>query len=94
MNIKTTQIPIPSIIFDEEIYSRKGVDLKRVNVFVENMRDGFRFDPVEVKPVPGNFGKYRLPDGVPRWNAYKVVGMLKEQYIYISLIFAIGSKRI
>jgi len=56
----TTKIPISSIILDEEIYPRKGVDQKRVGIFAENIRDGFKFDPIEVEPHPDKPGKYRL----------------------------------
>lgn len=59
---------------DEAIYLRKGIDLKRVNIFAENMRGGFAFDPIEVEPVPEKSGKYRLLDGAHRWNAYKELG--------------------
>ena len=47
-----TKIPISSIILDEEIYPRKGIDQKRVGIFAENIRDGFKFDPIEVQPDP------------------------------------------
>ena len=42
------RIPISSIILDEEIYPRKGIDQKRVGIFAENIRDGFKFDSIEV----------------------------------------------
>ena len=44
----TTRIPISKIILDDEIYPRDGVDQKRVGIFAENIRDGFKFDPIEV----------------------------------------------
>ena len=47
---QATKIPISSIILDEEIYPRKGVDQKRVGIFAENIRNGFKFDPIEVQP--------------------------------------------
>ena len=56
----TTTIPISSIILDEEIYPRKGIDQKRVGIFAENIRDGFEFDPIEAQPDPDKPGKYRL----------------------------------
>ncbi len=46
------QIPVSSIILDEEIYPRKGIDHRRVGIFSENLRDGFAFDPIEVAPCP------------------------------------------
>ena len=60
-----TKIPISSIILDEDIYPRKGIDPKRVGIFDENIRDGFKFEPIEVEPAPGKPGKYRLLDGAP-----------------------------
>jgi hypothetical protein len=66
MTKPATKIPISSIILDEEIYPRKGIDQKRVGIFAENFRDGFKFDPIEVQPDPDKPGKYRLLDGVHR----------------------------
>ena len=63
-NQVVTKIPISSIILDEDIYPRKGIDHKRVAIFAENIRDGFRFDPIVVEPVPGRPGIYRLLDGL------------------------------
>jgi hypothetical protein len=45
--------PIIAIILDEDIYPRKGVDHRRVGIFAENIRDGFKFDPIEVEHAPG-----------------------------------------
>jgi len=55
-----TQIPISSIILDEDIYPRKGIDHRRVGIFAENIRDGFKFDPIEVEPCHDKSGLYRL----------------------------------
>ncbi len=41
-------IPIAQIILDEEIYPRTGVNPRRVSMFAENMRDGFKVDPIDV----------------------------------------------
>ncbi|MBC8427244.1 MAG: ParB N-terminal domain-containing protein [Deltaproteobacteria bacterium] len=79
----TTKIPISSIILDEEIYPRKVVDQKRVGIFAENIRDGFKFDPIEVEPHPDKPGKYRLLDGVHRWHAFKAVGVAETDAIII-----------
>jgi len=78
-----TKIPISSIILDEEIYPRKGIDQKRVGIFAENIRDGFKFDPIEVEPHPDKPGKYRLLDGVHRWSAFKAVGVAEIDAIVI-----------
>ena len=56
----TTKISISSIILDEEIYPRKGIDQKRIGIFAEKIRNGFKFDPIEVEPHPDRPGKYRL----------------------------------
>jgi hypothetical protein len=53
---RAIEIPISSIILDEDIYPRKGIDHRRVGMFAENIRDGFKFDPLEVEPVPDKPG--------------------------------------
>ena len=72
---KTTIIPISAIILDEAIYPRKAIDHRRVAMFADNIRDGFTFDPIEVEPVPGRPGIYRILDGAHRWSAYKAMGI-------------------
>jgi len=76
-----TKIPISSIVLNEEIYPRKGIDQKRVGIFAENMRDGFEFEPIEVEADPDRPGKYRLLDGVHRWSAYKTVGVTEPEAV-------------
>jgi len=75
MSQQTTQIPVSSILLDEDIYPRKGIDHRRVGIFAENIRDGFTFDPIEVELVPDKAGIYRLLDGAHRWRAYKSTGV-------------------
>jgi hypothetical protein len=75
MTQQTTQIPVSSIILDEAIYPRKGIDHKRVGMFAENIRDGIAFDPIEVEPCPDKPGFYDLLDGAHRWSAYKSTGV-------------------
>ena len=70
----TTIIPIASIVLDEDIYPRKGIDQKRVAIFADRIRDGFIFDPIEVEANPDRPGTYRPLDGVHRLSAYKAVG--------------------
>jgi len=62
MTQQTSKIPISSIILDEAIYPRKGIDHRRVGIFAENIRDCFKFDPIEVAPCPDKSGLYRLLD--------------------------------
>ena len=81
----TTRIPISSIILDENIYPRKGIDRKRVGLFAENIRDGFKFEPIEVEPDPGKPGKYRLLDGAHRWSAYKSTGVTETEAVIKNL---------
>lgn len=81
MTKSTTKIPISSIIFEEDIYPRKGIDHKRVGIFAENIRDGFKFEPIEVEPCLDTPDKYRLLDGVHRWSAYKTVGMMELEAV-------------
>ena len=85
MTQPTTTIPISAIIFDEDIYPRKGIDPKRVGIFAENLRDGFKFEPIEVEPVPDKPGKYRLLDGAHRWSAYKSTGVTETEAVIKNL---------
>ncbi len=52
----TNRIPISSIILDEDIYPRKGIDHRRVGIFAENIRDWFKFEPIELEPEPDRTG--------------------------------------
>jgi ParB/Sulfiredoxin domain len=70
----TCTVPTTQIILDEEIYPRSSVYPKRVSMFAENMRDGFKIDPVEVQIHPEYDDKYSILDGAHRWNAYKEIG--------------------
>jgi len=79
MTQQTTRIPISSIVFDKDIYPRKGIDPRRAGIFAENIRDGFKFEPIEVEPDPDKPGRYRLLDGAHRWNAYKTVGVMEPE---------------
>ena len=82
---QTTRIPISSIVFEEDIYPRKGIDPRRVGIFAENIRDGFKFEPIEVEPCPDRPGKYRLLDGAHRWNAYKSTGLTEAEAVIKNL---------
>ena len=90
----TTTIPISSIILDEDIYPRKSIDPRRIGIFAENIRDGFKFDPIEVEPAPGKPGMYRLLDGAHRWNAYNknpvLTSSCKIVLISVACIYVIG----
>jgi hypothetical protein len=81
MTQQTTQIPVSSIILDEDIYPRKGIDHKRVGIFAENIRDGVAFDPIEVEPCPDKPGFFRHLDGVHRWSAFKSTGVEEVKVI-------------
>ena len=75
MTQQTKQIPVSSIILDEDIYPRKGINHRRVGIFSENIRDGFKFDPIEVEPCPDKPGWYRLLEWAHRWSAFKSTGV-------------------
>ena len=79
----TTKIPIFDIILDEKIYPRERIDQKRVGMFAENIRDGFKFEPIEVQSHPEKTGKYRILDGGHRWSAYKATGVSEPEAIII-----------
>jgi DNA modification methylase len=76
-----TKIPISDIILDEEIYPRERIDQKRVGIFAENIRDDFKFEPIEVELHPDKAEKYRILDGVHRWSAYKATGITEPEVI-------------
>ncbi|MDP2645036.1 MAG: DNA methyltransferase [Desulfobacterales bacterium] len=85
MTQPTTKIPISAIVLNEEIYPRKGIDPKRVGIFAENIRDGFKFEPIEVEPDPDRPGMYRLLDGAHRWSAYKTTGVTEVEAVIKNL---------
>jgi hypothetical protein len=85
MKDQVIQIPVSDIILDESIYPRENMDHKRIGIFVENLRDGFEFDPVLVQafenPELSESGstareksRYRILDGAHRWTAFKMAG--------------------
>ncbi|MBC2694690.1 MAG: ParB N-terminal domain-containing protein [Desulfobacteraceae bacterium] len=78
-------VPITQIILDEEIYPRSGVYPKRVSLFAENMRDGFKIDPFEVQIHPEHDDKYRILDGAHLWHAYKEIGATEISVLIIAL---------
>jgi hypothetical protein len=43
------KIQMSDIVLDDTIYPRENIDHKRVLVFVENLREGFEFDPIQVQ---------------------------------------------
>ena len=85
MTQPTTTISIASIILDEDIYPRKGIDPRRIGIFAENIRDGFKFEPIEVEHDPDRPGRYRLLDGAHRWSAYKSTGAAEAEAVIKNL---------
>jgi len=77
MSSALTTISMSDLILDKEIYPRNAIDHRRVNMFAENMRDGFTFEPIDVEVHPEERGKYRILDGVHRWQVYKSLGANK-----------------
>jgi len=43
-------------------------------MFVQNITDGFKIDPIEVQVHPDDAIKYRILDGAHRLNAYNEIG--------------------
>jgi len=73
------EIQMSDIVLDDTIYPRENIDHKRVLIFVENLRDGFEFDPIQIQLCPNpdlseKKALYRILDGVHRWSAYKKTG--------------------
>jgi hypothetical protein len=89
------KIQISDIFLDESIYPRKNIDHKRIGIFVENLRDGHLFDPIQVQICPvselpeslGSHKKvwYRILDGAHRWNAFKKTGQTQISAIVKTL---------
>jgi len=50
-------------------------------MFAENIRDGFKFDPIEVQAVLARPGFYRLLDGTHRWSAGKSTGIEEVEVV-------------
>jgi len=51
-------VPVTQIILDENIYPRSGVYPKRVSMFAENIRDGFKREhPQFLTIIEGSKGK-------------------------------------
>jgi hypothetical protein len=85
----SAKILISDIFLDESIYPRENIDHKRIGIFEENLRDGFVFEPIVVQAWPdtgkAKKGKYRILDGVHRWNAYKKTGVTQIDVIIKTL---------
>ncbi len=75
------KVATSNVTLDESIYPREKIDHKRVGIFAENLRDGFKFEPIEVQIHPEKREKYRILDGMHRWNAHKEVGLTDIQVI-------------
>ncbi len=78
-------ILVSDIILDESIYPRDRIDRKRVGIFAANIRDGVRFDPIEVEHHPTMPGKYRILDGTHRWSTYRETGEREIHVIVVNL---------
>ena len=86
----SAKILISDIFLDESIYPRENVDHKRIGIFIENLRDGFVFEPIVVQVCPdpeiaAKKGKYRILDGVHRWSAYKKMGITQIDVVIKTL---------
>ncbi len=68
MSSALTTISTSDLVLDKEIYPRNAIDHRRVDMFAENMRDGFTFEPIDVEVHPEERGKYRILDGVHRYK--------------------------
>ena len=73
MSIK--QVNLNQLVIDETIYPRRAINLKRVELFAENLRDGFSFDAIEVEIHPDDTDKYRILDGAHRFKAHRAAGL-------------------
>lgn len=71
---KVQYVKTSDIVIDRSIYPRNDIDEKRIALFVENMRDNFKFDPIHLQEHPDKPGKFRILDGVIRYMAYRETG--------------------
>ena len=82
MKDEVIKISVSDIFLDESIYPRENMDHKRIGIFVENLRDGFEFEPIHIQAfvnpelsesssIVKEKGKYRILDGAHRWSAFK-----------------------
>jgi hypothetical protein len=86
----STKIQTSDIFLDESIYPRENIDHRRISIFVENLRDGFKFEPIHIQICPDSNlsakkGRYRILDGVHRWSAYKQTGQIEIDAIVKTL---------
>jgi len=85
-----TKIQTSDIFLDESIYPRENIDHRRISIFAENLRDGFKFEPIHIQICPDSNlsakkGRYRILDGVHRWSAYKQTGQVEIDAIIKTL---------
>lgn len=78
-------VPVSQIFLDEAIYPRNNIYPKRVNMFVQNIQDGFKIDPIELQLNPDDSNKYQILDGAHRWQAYKEIGTTEIPALIINL---------
>jgi len=56
---------------------------KRVELFAENFRDGFRFEVIELEIHPDDKDRYRILDGAHRFKAHRAAGPKQQrQHFY------------
>jgi predicted DNA-binding protein (UPF0251 family) len=88
MKDEVIKISVSDIFLDESIYPRENMDHKRIGIFVENLRDGFEFEPIHIQAfvnpelsesssIVKEKGKYRILDGAHRWSAFKKTGQTR-----------------
>jgi len=88
MKDEVIKISVSDIFLDESIYPRENMDHKRIGIFVENLRDGFEFEPIHIQAFENlelsescstvkEKSKYRILDGAHRWSAYKKTGQTR-----------------
>ena len=82
MKDEVIKISVSDIFLDESIYPRENMDHQRIDIFVENLRDGFEFEPIHIQAfvnpelsesssIVKKKGKYRILDGAHRWSVFK-----------------------
>lgn len=67
--LEVRELPMDSIYVDESVYPRVEISEALVERYTECMREGIEFPPIQVEKT--DVGKYRVLDGVHRFEAAK-----------------------
>lgn len=74
------QVKLDQIHFEEKIYPRKQMSQKTVESYIESLKGGAQFPPIELQKVKYPDGKEKniILDGMHRFSAYKEYDSVEE----------------